>query len=79
MICEICGSTGAIVRRATKSFGAGDSLVVIEGIPVVHCPKCHESYVTAETSHQLERIRRNRRQVAKARPILVASFEESAA
>ena len=50
MISEICGSTGAVVRKATKSFGSGDSLVVIEGIPVVHCPKCHESYVTARDS-----------------------------
>jgi YgiT-type zinc finger domain-containing protein len=79
MTCEVCGAVGAVEKRATKSFGSGDSLVVIEDIPVVHCPTCHESYVTAETSRQLDRIRKNRRQVATARPILVASFEVSAA
>jgi YgiT-type zinc finger domain-containing protein len=79
MTCEICGASGATSRTITKSFGSGDSLVVIEGIPVVHCPRCHESYITAETSQELDRIRKNRRQVATARPVLVASFKKSAA
>ena len=79
MTYDICGATGATVKRATKSFGSGKSLVVVEGIPVVHCPKCHDSYVTADTSRELDRIRKNRRQVAKSRPVLVASFRDSAA
>jgi len=79
MTCDICGATNATARRATRSFGAGDSLVIIEGIPVVHCPSCHESYITAETSREVDRIRKNRRQLATSRPVLVASFKESAA
>jgi len=79
MTCDICGATGATIKRSTKSFGSGKSLVLIEGIPVVHCPTCHESYVTADTSRELDRIRKNRRQVAKSRAVLVASFKETAA
>lgn len=79
MTCEICGASGATSRATTKSFGSGDSLVVIEGIPVVHCPRCHESYLTADTSRELDRIRKNRRQIATTRPVLVASFNKNAA
>ena len=79
MKCENCGAKGVTIRTATKSFGSGASVVLIEGIPVVHCPKCHESYISAETSIEIDRIRKNRRKVAKARPVLVASFTRSAA
>ncbi len=79
MICDICGASGVTIKHVTKSFGSGESLVVVEGVPVVHCSKCHESYVTAETSRQLDKIRKNRRQMASTRPVLVASFKQDAA
>lgn len=79
MQCDLCGAKTANIKKTTKSFGRGDTLVVIENIPTVHCSRCHESYVTADTAHELDRIRKNRRTVGKAKRVLVASFKKSAA
>ena len=79
MICEICGKKTASIKKVTKSFGRGRSLVVIEDIPVLSCSSCHESYITASTAHEIDRIRKNRVAVGKAKRILVASFKERAA
>ncbi len=49
MICDICGKEDARIRRVSRSYGKGDNLLVIEHIPVVSCPHCGESYITAET------------------------------
>ncbi|MFZ1802955.1 MAG: type II toxin-antitoxin system MqsA family antitoxin [Nitrospira sp.] len=79
MQCDFCGANAPIIKKTTKSFGRGDKLVVIENIPTVHCSHCHGSYVTAETARELDRIRKNRRTVGKAKQVLVASFKKSAA
>lgn len=79
MICEICGGKTASIKKVTKSFGRGRSLVVIEDIPVLSCSRCHESYITANTAHEIDRIRKNRVAVSKVKRILVASFKERAA
>ena len=55
MICDICGQEGARVRHVSRSYGKGEDLLVIEGVPVVSCPNCGESYLTAETLHEIER------------------------
>jgi predicted RNA-binding Zn-ribbon protein involved in translation (DUF1610 family) len=52
---------------------------VIEQIPMFSCPTCGESYFTAQTLHEIERIKALRKSVAKAREVPVASFEEAAA
>lgn len=74
MTCDICGKTGAEVRHLTRSYGKGASLLVIEDVPVVVCPHCGESYLTAETLHEIERIKLHRRSLAKLRSVAVASF-----
>jgi len=79
MICQVCGKNTASIRKVTKSFGRGHSLVVIEDIPVLSCGSCHESYITADTAREIDRIRKNRITVGKAKRVLVASFAESAA
>ena len=79
MQCELCGVQTAAIKKTTKSFGRGDNLVVIENIPIVHCSHCHESYLTANTARELDRIRKNRRSLGKAKRVLVASFKQSAA
>jgi YgiT-type zinc finger domain-containing protein len=79
MQCDFCGAKAAVIKKTTKSFGRGNTLVVIENIPTVHCSRCHESYVTADTARELDRIRKNRRSVGKAKRVLVASFKKSAA
>jgi len=79
MQCDLCGAQAANIKKATKSFGRGRNLVVIENVPIVHCSSCHESYLTADTARELDRIRKNRRSLGKAKRVLVASFKKSAA
>ena len=72
MICAICGASGARIRHVTRSYGAGITLLVIENVPVVSCPHCGESYLTAETLHALEEMKQHRERYAAARPVDVA-------
>ncbi|MDP2898377.1 MAG: type II toxin-antitoxin system MqsA family antitoxin [bacterium] len=74
MVCEICAEEGARVRRVSRSYGKGDGLLVIENVPVISCPHCGESYITAETLHEIERIKRDRKRVAAKRAVAVAEF-----
>lgn len=74
MICDNCGQEGARIRYVSRSYGKGDNLLVIENVPVISCPHCGESYLTAETLHEIERIKREREQVAVERPVAVATF-----
>jgi len=74
MICDICGKEGARVRRVARSYGKGENLLVIESVPVISCPHCGESYLTAETLHEIERIKLHRQSFAQERPVSVAAF-----
>ena len=74
MTCELCGKTGARVHRVTRSYGKGASLLVIEHVPVVTCPHCGDSYLTADTLLEIERIKLQRRSFARPRRVPVATF-----
>ena len=74
MICDVCGKNGAHVRRMARSYGKGESLFVIENIPVVVCPHCGESYLTAETLHEVERLKLHRKKLAQERCIDIVAF-----
>jgi YgiT-type zinc finger domain-containing protein len=62
------------LRRVTRSFGRGASLLVIEDIPLWFCPRCGASYFTAQTLHEIERIKTLRKSVAVDQPVPVATF-----
>lgn len=72
--CDLCGQGGAQVRPMTRSYGTGPNLLIIENVPVIVCPHCGESYLTAETLHEIERIKTHRRSLATPRNVPVASF-----
>jgi YgiT-type zinc finger domain-containing protein len=74
VICDVCGKEGARIRRVTETFGKGQDLLVIENVPLVTCPRCGESYFTADTLHELERIRLHRQNFAVERAVQVAKF-----
>lgn len=74
MICDICRQKGAHVRHVTRSYGKSSDLLIIENVPVVTCPHCGESYLTAETLHEIERIKLHRKSFAKERSVPVAAF-----
>jgi len=74
LVCDICGKAGARIRYVSRSYGKGKDLLVIENVPVISCPHCGESYLTAETLHELERIKLHRKSFAVERPVSVAEF-----
>ncbi len=74
MVCDICGKSGVRQRYISRSYGKGESLLVIEGVPVMSCPHCGESYLTAHTLHEIERIKHQREGVAIKRPVAVTAF-----
>ena len=78
MVCDNCGKRRARVRKVTRSYGRGRSAFLVEGIPMVTCPDCGESYFTAETLQELERIRLHWRQLATERKLPVAKFRGAA-
>ena len=73
-ICDICGKEGAVIRRVARSYGKGEQLLVIENVPMVSCPHCGESYLTAATMHEIERIKVHRKNLAVERPVCVAEY-----
>jgi YgiT-type zinc finger domain-containing protein len=75
MKCDICGKEGARQRYVSRSYGKGESLLVIENVPTIYCPNCGEGYLTAQTLQGIERIKKLRQTVAPKRPVSVAVFE----
>jgi YgiT-type zinc finger domain-containing protein len=69
MICDVCGQEGARVRRVARAYGKRKNMLVIENIPVVSRPYCGESYLTADTLHEIERLKLHRKRLAVERPI----------
>lgn len=74
MLCDICGNEGVRIRQITRTYSKGKDLLVIENIPVLICSHCGESYLTAETLHEIERIKLNRKSLAVERPVEVVNF-----
>lgn len=74
MTCDLCGRRRAEIRHQSRTYGKGARLLVIENVPVVVCPHCGESYLTAETLHEIERIKLHRRSLSKPRNVAVAKF-----
>ncbi len=62
--CNICGRREAQIRYITRTYGKGANLLVIENVPVVVCSSCGERYLTADTQHEIERIKLHRRSKA---------------
>ena len=46
-----------MMKHVTRSFGKGAGILVIENVPMVVCPHCGEIYFTADTLHEVERLR----------------------
>ena len=76
MVCDMCGKEGIRKRYVSRSYGKGESLFVIEDVPVMSCPHCHESYLTAQTLHAIEHLKHLRLSKAMKRPVAVAVFSD---
>lgn len=73
LVCDICAQRGGRIRHVSRSYGNSDSLLVIENVPV-SCPNCGESYLTADTLLEIERIKLHRQAIAEERTVPVAVF-----
>ena len=74
MNCEVCGKDGAKIAHITEAHGKGLDLLIIEDIPMVSCPHCGESYLTAETLHEIEILKQERQQRAVLHPVAVMQY-----
>jgi len=74
LVCDFCGKKGARIRRVTRSYGRGAGEFLIRNIPTISCRHCGETYLTAATLHELERIKTHHRSLAVKRPFAVAEF-----
>jgi YgiT-type zinc finger domain-containing protein len=74
MMCDICGKDQGTIKLVTRSFGKKKNLLIIEDIPVVSCTACGESYMTAETLNEIERIKMHRHSFAIKRQVEVTVF-----
>ena len=72
--CDYCGKSGVKINHVSRSYGKDADLLIIEDMPVIACPHCKESYMTAETMHEIERIKLHRKSMTKKRQIAVAEF-----
>ena len=71
--CVSCGHQKTDVETATRSFGKGDNLVIIENVPMVFCPNCEITYMTSDTMETVDNIRQSRNE-AMMRLVPVAQF-----
>jgi len=67
MICDYCGKKGAVTKHITRSIGRGKGILVIEGVPMVVCPHCGQNYFTADTLHEVERLRLHKKSIGAPR------------
>ena len=74
LLCDFCGKKCARVRRVTRSYGRGAGEFLVRNIPTISCPHCGETYLTALTLHELERIKAHHRSLTVKRRIAVADF-----
>jgi len=74
MVCDICGQKAARIRRVTRTYGKGKDLLVIENVPIVVCPRCGEGYLTAETLHEIQRLKLHRKSLATKRAVEAVNF-----
>lgn len=68
---ESLASKYGCIRRVTRSYGKGETLLIIENVPVASCPHCGTSYLTAQTLHEIDRIKRHRHELVSQRPVAV--------
>ena len=73
--CASCGSADVRLKHVTRSFGKDDALLIIEAIPRWSCRSCGESYFSAPTMREVERIKTLRASIAVSRSVPVAAFE----
>jgi YgiT-type zinc finger domain-containing protein len=76
-LCTNCGQYGVVTRYRNKLFGEGLNAVVIEGVPILLCEVCGESFYDPDVWRLIEEILANPEQYSVKREINVASFSSA--
>ena len=74
MLFDISGKDGARIRLASRSYGKGGALLVIENSEIISCHNCGESCLPADALHEIERNIARRRNFAHTKVVAVAQF-----
>ena len=74
MICDYCGKDGAQRRYKTQVCGPKNDKFLVDKVPVVRCPHCHQTYVTAQTAKTLDRLVQQRKELARPQTLDVIEF-----
>lgn len=74
MQCDICGHDGLKIRRLNRTYGKGQELWILEDVPHCYCPHCHETYLAADTLHEIERLKVHHLNLADKRLVDVVKF-----
>ena len=56
MVCAVCGQEGARIRRVTRSYGKGETLLIIENVPARVCRETGERLFAPKTVERLQQI-----------------------
>ena len=60
--------------KISRTYGRGVKEFLVRNIPTISCPHCGDSFLTAKTLHELERIKTNPGKLAEKRKIAVVEF-----
>ncbi len=75
--CEYC--EGVVhERRVRDDYWSGDSLVIIENVPVGVCNKCGERYYSASVMEKMDRIAARRSRIKRTLRVPVTTFDTTA-
>lgn len=75
--CEYC--EGVVQeRRVRDDYWSGDSLVIIENVPVGVCNKCGERYYSAAVLEKMDRIAARRSRIKRSLRVPVTTFDTTA-
>ncbi|MGH9801669.1 MAG: type II toxin-antitoxin system MqsA family antitoxin [Blastocatellia bacterium] len=74
LVCEICGHQAARLIKRPQVLGKGAAMIVIEDVPAISCRHCGETYLTAETMHRLDQLRRGQQTLPQRYQVPVAVF-----
>lgn len=72
--CDACGQGGAKTKHVSRAYGKGEGMVVIDNVPIVVCPSCGANYMTADTMHEVERIKLHKRSMKRQRLAPVVNY-----
>lgn len=74
MVCEMCGKESARIRKVARTYGKGKNIFILDNIPILFCNNCGESYIEAETLHEIEQIKLHKKGYIIKRTAPMVSF-----